>query len=299
MLLQRSKINPIIFTPGVNMVGGADVTVAHIYYRGLPKVSEVPERLCPVQRDPLSYGRKWNVKRLHRVAYAALVARLERSHYRLSKSVFAVSPAEAETMAAHGIRIEGVAPNGVDAALFRSRTRSSTDRIRVLTVGSEIDVKGLDLVIDAIAGSDFAADAELQIVTRRKNHSILAEFADRVGIRLTLTEPGQPAESLYGAADIYVAASRSDSFNMPALEAMASGIPVVLSTACGLAAWISDQALVVDPNASDIRDALSVLVRSVQLRRSLGEAGARLASTMTWDVTTAAIAPALLRLDVS
>jgi len=91
------------------------------------------------------------------------------------------------------------------------------------------------------------------------------------------------AAPIYAGADIYVAASREDSFNLPALEAMACGVPVVLSTRCGLQHWAAGGAISAEPETEAIVAAIRQLLDPLA-RRDVAETGVARASQMTWDV---------------
>lgn len=66
--------------------------------------------------------------------------------------------------------------------------------------------------------------------------------AARAGIEVYL--PGRLRRpevlDLYRAVDVVVVPSLYESFSMTALEAMASGTPVVVSSGCGIASYLSD-----------------------------------------------------------
>jgi len=93
--------------------------------------------------------------------------------------------------------------------------------------------------------------------------------------------------SFYAAADIYAAPSLEDSFNLPVLEAMACGLPVLVSRLAGISEYIADGVdgiLLQDPgDPSALAGSLSSLLQQPELRRALGENAARKAQHFSWD----------------
>lgn len=278
----RQASEAIIFSPGVNLLG-ADLTVAHIYYRDRSLSADMRHVEDGIP-ELVAAERAVSLRRIHRDLYSALVRTAERVHYRRSRFVFAVSPPQADVMASDGVRIAGLARNGVDVSAFPLRAPSAgrDGRLRVLTIGSEIATKGLDIILDAVASDPIAELVHLTVVTRTTNHPSLARAAKDRGVSMRLLGPGQTPVDMFAAADVYVAASRRDSFNLPALEAMASGLPVILSTRCGLASWVTDEAILVDPTAKMIRDAILDLAQSADLSARLSRDGRAFAERLGW-----------------
>ncbi|MDP1794327.1 MAG: glycosyltransferase [Acidimicrobiales bacterium] len=225
---------------------------------------------------------------------------VERIHYRRSRFVFAVSPIDRAAMQRDGIRVDGIVANGVDMKEFAStETAPTTDRLRVLSVGSETVKKGLDLLLSAVADPLLQDRVALTIVTRHENHEALAKLASELGLaNIEILTNKRPASTLFRNADVYVAASRQDAFNMPALEAMASGVPVLITDQCGLVHWMeSAEALVVNATTSSIRHGLRRLVDSPELRMELSQKGIRFAREMSWSQSAESMSAAFAAMD--
>jgi UDP-glucose:(heptosyl)LPS alpha-1,3-glucosyltransferase len=88
-------------------------------------------------------------------------------------------------------------------------------------------------------------------------------------------------ERCYAGADLFVLPTRYDPFANTCLEAMACGLPVVTTTANGVAELICDgvNGCVLDdmPGAEALADALQSLLRW-ERRRAMGEAAQRTAA---------------------
>jgi glycosyltransferase involved in cell wall biosynthesis len=92
----------------------------------------------------------------------------------------------------------------------------------------------------------------------------------------------------YRQADVVVAPSIEDGFSVVPLEAMACGVPVIVSRNAGVSEVIDDgeTGFVVPARAPDrIASALESLYRSPELRRRMGEtAERRMRESMSWEL---------------
>ena len=89
--------------------------------------------------------------------------------------------------------------------------------------------------------------------------------------------------ALYSAARALVFPSLYEGFGLPALEAMASGTPVIASNATGLAEVVGDAGLTVDPTSVEqLADAMARILGDEELRERLVAAGLARAARYTW-----------------
>ena len=86
-----------------------------------------------------------------------------------------------------------------------------------------------------------------------------------------------------GAA-VAVLPSLDEGFGLPAIEAMACGIPVVASRAGALPEVCGDAATLVDPEDADsLADGLAEMLDDETRRRTMIERGRSRAADMTWE----------------
>jgi glycosyltransferase involved in cell wall biosynthesis len=90
-------------------------------------------------------------------------------------------------------------------------------------------------------------------------------------------------DDLYKRASIFAFPSLDEGFGIPALEAMAYGVPVIASNTSALPEVCGDAALLVDPTKVDeIAGALVRVARDTRLREDLKTRGKTRASQFTW-----------------
>lgn len=127
--------------------------------------------------------------------------------------------------------------NMVDATLFSNVTLTEHEGFRFLTVGNLVDVKQHDLLIDAFSlvhkkyentRLDIIGGGPLyhRLMKQISNNNV----SDCVKLH-GMKSRNQIAEML-GSSDCFVLSSRSETFGVACIEAMAVGLPIV-STLCG------------------------------------------------------------------
>ena len=131
-------------------------------------------------------------------------------------------------------------------------------------------------------------------------HLVVAGGQDPRGEHLFQGIDGQPAQRihfagyvldedlpcLYASAAALMAPSYAEGFGLTALEAMASGTPVVAANAGALPEVCGDAALMVSPHSVDeMADAITSVVENGALRAQLAERGRARASELTWERT--------------
>ncbi len=187
-----------------------------------------------------------------------------------------------------------VRPNGFPAphtergTILRARLGIGPEVPLVLNVGRISFKKGLDLLLEAVAG---IPDVQLAIVgfddgdgTYARLEALRArpELAGRVQL-LPPFDDRQPRE-LYGEADVFVLPSRNESFGMVAAEAAAAGTPVVLTDRCGVAALLGERAaVIVPPEVAPLREAIQRVLADPALRDRLGAGGREVAREVSWE----------------
>jgi D-inositol-3-phosphate glycosyltransferase len=193
-----------------------------------------------------------------------------------------------------------VIPCGVNLDRFRPRDRADaratlglpSERDIVLFVGRLEPLKGIEILIDAIAELEDSTPDLVVVGGDERASSYIAGLraqAERAGIGDRIHFAGAVAqESLpayYSAADVCVVPSYYESFGLVALEAMACGTPVIASRVGGLTGTIRDGEsgyLIPWRCPQPFADKIDLLLTNDELRHALGVAAQERAQRFHW-----------------
>lgn len=181
-------------------------------------------------------------------------------------------------------------PSGVNTAFFHPTATQSIHRLPepyILFVGSLEPRKNLPALINAWD----------QI--RREFPDVglvIAGTAGRVFSPVKLPQGGEnlyftghvrnELPGLYANAELFVLPSLDEGFGLPALEAMASGTPVIVSNGGALPEVVGDAGLIFDLEQPDtLVQVIRACLRDKDLRASLIEKGLARAGQFTWQNT--------------
>ena len=188
-----------------------------------------------------------------------------------------------------------VVPVGVDHTIFRPRpdVRPHPGRLMV-TSSSDVPMKGLVPLLEAVALLRASRDVELVVVGRPRKGGRVDRALDRLGLRpVVQCVSGITDDELarrYGEAEVAVVPSLYEGFSLPAIEAMACGVPVVTTTGGALPEVVGgdgETAVLVPPDDPPaLAAAIGRLLDDPDGRRRLGAAGReRVLRRFTWRVT--------------
>jgi glycosyltransferase involved in cell wall biosynthesis len=191
------------------------------------------------------------------------------------------------------------APQVQQVAWFAERVRmarlaGAAPERRILYVGSLIERKGVDLLLDAfciVARKDPLA--QLRIVGTGPLQLQLLRKAEQAGLRERVSfagfvEPDRIPEE-YALATLFVLPTLEDTFGVVVVEAMASGVPVICSPFAGAADYIveGESGFIVDPhNTEMLADRIGRLTTEPHLRAKFSQLGRE--SAAPFDAVTVA-----------
>jgi glycosyltransferase involved in cell wall biosynthesis len=197
-----------------------------------------------------------------------------------------------------GVPLErmAVVPVGVDEEVFRPRPDIARVGGRLVTTASaDVPMKGLIPLLEALAKlRTEREDAHLVVVGRLRDGSNVPAVLDRLCLRGAVEFRSGISDDdlsrLYATAEVAVVPSLYEGFSLPAIEAMASGVPLVATTGGALpevAGTDGETALLVRPDdPSALAAGLLRALEDADLRARIGLAGRkRTLERYTWPVT--------------
>jgi len=179
--------------------------------RGLPFTTSFHTRFPDYLAERLPLSERW--------VSAATWAWLRRFHSP-GAAVLVATPTLASELAARGFKNVKLWPRGVDADLFRPRPDSTLNLPRpiFLTVGRLAVEKNLEAFLSLnLPGT------KLVVGEGPARNTLARRFPDAVFMG---ARHGEALAETYAASDVFVFPSRTDTFGLVLLEALASGLPV-------------------------------------------------------------------------
>jgi UDP-glucose:(heptosyl)LPS alpha-1,3-glucosyltransferase len=190
--------------------------------------------------------------------------------------------------------VDTIAPGAISVAVdpaVRSQTRAALgwaqDNIGCLLVARNPLRKGLATVLEAL--SELPENFRLAVVGTQPEIKdyLRVNYPQLVG-RVNLIAPTSDVSPYYQAADVYVHPTLLDSFGMAPLEAMAHGLPVIVSGPefCGFGQYVThrhDAWVLNNPeDPREIAQGLSALTSDPALRAHLLCHAAKLVDSLSW-----------------
>jgi glycosyltransferase involved in cell wall biosynthesis len=263
---------------------------------GLPVVATVHH---PITRDrelDLAAARWWRKPLVHRW-YGFL--KMQQDVARQIQDLLTVSSSSAaDIVADFGVAPDQlhVVPLGVDTELFKPGS-APRQRGRIIAIASaDTPLKGVKTLLHAIARLRMSRDVELRLVAKVEpygpTHKLIAELGISDIVHITSGLADAELAALFASAEVACIPSLYEGFSLPAVEAMASGTPIVASQVGALPEVLGTDgacAELVPPADVDALTAeLGTLLDSPEKRRALGQAGReRAVSVFSWEAVAA------------
>lgn len=217
-----------------------------------------------------------------------------RAIWRSAETVIAKCQGEADMIRAVDSTINNIAlvPNGVDLTAFQSQAAIPDDgTLRLLCVARLIERKGQHHLIDAVKRlSDEGISVVLDLVGTGDAQIANEAQARALGVRDKVHFAGYvPREEIanyYAAAHVFVLPSYNEGMSVATLEAMAAGLPVVVTRTGGTAELVGEAINGLTFNWADV-DTLTTHLRRLasdrNLTRRMGTASRARAAHFSWD----------------
>jgi glycosyltransferase involved in cell wall biosynthesis len=169
--------------------------------------------------------------------------------------------------------------NGVNISRLDAVENHTTnaDGIRLLSVGRLVPVKCHKTLFRSFASliEEFP-EASLILVgagpLREELHTVARELGIIDDVHFTGQISRERVYAEFAKTDVFVLTSRAEGFCVAAVEAMAAGLPVVVSDIEVLHEVVGDPGVFADPNSpEDFADAISDLLQQPERRERLGQ----------------------------
>ncbi|WP_197376353.1 glycosyltransferase family 4 protein [Mycolicibacterium baixiangningiae] len=262
---------------------------------GLPVVATVHH---PITRDKVVdvAAASWWRKPLVRRWYG--FAEMQKQVARRIPELLTVSSSSATDIADDfGVSPEQlhVVPLGVDTELFRPADHRVSGRI-IAIASADVPLKGISHLLHAVARLRVERNLDVQLVSKLEPNGPTEKLIAELGISdIVHSSSGLSDEelaALLASAEVACIPSLYEGFSLPAVEAMASGTPIVASRAGALPEVVGadgECARLVRPgDVDELTGALAELLDSPGQRHRLGAAGRRRAlDVFSWESVAA------------
>ncbi|WP_353197775.1 glycosyltransferase family 1 protein [Parapedobacter defluvii] len=245
-------------------------------YSGIPFVFTIHDLMH------LFYYTRW-----HRLYYQQVIARLAAKAQQLI-TVSHFSKKQLIELLGIDERLITVVYNGVDEIYRKNTEAFQSDAPYFLYVGNRRKNKNIPAMLTAFARADIPPDF-LFFLSGHGDETLCALIAQlgikgRVRFLGRIPEPELP--KLYKGAYATLFVSLMEGFGLPVIESMASGTPVLTSTAGSLPEIADDAALCVDPHDVEaIKAGIETLVNDGDRYREFQRKGVQRSAQFTWDRT--------------
>lgn len=290
----RDLRHDLVFSSGANRLD-ADVICVHIVFsKYVPQVEPGMKLL----RNSI-----WHWPRLvHRKLYYGITRLLEqRAYTNPNTTLIATSRKTAKELQRYYQRRDQIPVLyvGIDHSVFnpgrcaalRNDARRELDlptgQFILILIGNDWRNKGVVVLLEALERLR-QLPINLLIVSA-EDSSAWWKMVTEKGLenRVRLLPPRKDVEFYYAAADSYVGPSLQDSYAMPPAEAMACGLPVIVSASAGVSEIVMSgtNGLILDDPKDSTRLAAMIcrLYEDKEFRNRLGEKAAETARQYTWE----------------
>ncbi len=227
---------------------------------GLPVMGTIHHPITVDRRLEIEHARtrmeKWGKRRWY--AFTKMQTRVAT---RMQRVITVSENSLADIHNDHRVPLDrmAVVPVGVDPDLFRPDPTVARKPGQILTTASaDVALKGLRYLLEAVAKLRTERDVNLVVIGRLKEGGAAEATIDRLGLADAVTWVSGVSDEeiveLYNESELAVVPSLYEGFSLPAIEAMATGIPLVATTGGALPEVVGhhdDTALLVEPGDSE------------------------------------------------
>ncbi len=189
----------------------------------------------------------------------------------------------------HGISHQ-FSPNNIDTDYIKNLKLPNS---YILFLGRINTRKNIQIILDAIAGCE---ELPTLVIIGKKDHKTfdIERYIKEKGISKRVILLGHlefdELLKILASASVFVFPSFAEGFGLPPLEAMKSGVPVVVSNSTCLPEVCGDAALYFEPSdTNQLTKNIQLILNNESLRLRMIEKGLRHAENFDWQLSTSKI----------
>jgi len=182
-----------------------------------------------------------------------------------------------------------VVHNGINNEFFYPvQNAARPDNNIIVTNSADVPLKGLRYLLQAVAQIRKKQPIKLTVIGEPKKEGVIEKLVAKLGIGDIVYFTGRIANEdfadYYSQSTIAVVPSLYEGFGIPALEAMACGVPLISTSGGALPEVVGDAGMIVPPaSASSLAEAITYLLNNPRERERYAKAGLeRVGSVFSW-----------------
>lgn len=197
----------------------------------------------------------------------------------------------------NGVNLEKFKRTSIVRDEVRKRLGARDDEVLILFVANEFRRKGLDYLIRALASMNRRGiPFKFVVAGESSDHSMTGDDCLKIvqarglGEKVTFLGRVSDVERYFAASDVFILPTQYEPFGLVITEAMAAGLPVVVSKLAGAAELIVDGVngvLLDDPfNETEIMRKVSDLLLNPSKMKEMGRNAEETIEKYSWDFVT-------------
>jgi len=198
------------------------------------KVCKEKNKICIYDLPSVSYNFQKEIFKKYNKKYNEREIEIKDKELKLADYILAPSEIVKKSLISLGISEKKIIkiPYGVDISKFSPKKEYKKDRIlKIIFVGTITWHKGIEILLKAVKDLKKIINVELNLVGKIVNYEILKEYKGLYNYHFFI--PHEKLNDFYKENDIFVFPSLIEGFAQVVLEAMASGLPVIVSDRAG------------------------------------------------------------------
>jgi glycosyltransferase involved in cell wall biosynthesis len=205
------------------------------------KVCKQKNKICIYDLPGVAYNFQKEIFERYGKKYDERESKIKNKELNLSDYIFVPSEIVKKSLICLGIDEKKIIkiPYGVDISKFSQKKEYKKDKIlKIVFVGAITWHKGIEILLKAIKDLKAIINVELNLVGKIVDNEILNEYKGLYNYHSFV--PHEKLNDFYKQNDIFVFPSLIEGFGLVVLEAMASGLPVIVSDRAGSSDIVRD-----------------------------------------------------------